>query len=196
VDAAPGSMPATLVQVGFDQDISLLAARDGTLYWTSYISVGSTVYSAMLWRAPLDALANGGAGTSLDAAGNPYAATSIDADLLLAVFFDYWTTGIARLPRDGAPQPIATLPRDESVVGLAAIDTWALASTNPSFGCGATPALNLFAAPLAGGTPKLVARGLRAPAIAASQGVVFVDADRHLVALPASELATTISPVP
>jgi hypothetical protein len=194
VDAAPGSTPATLVQLGFDQDISSLAAGDDALYWTPYDAVGSTVYTAMLWTAPLGLLANGGAGTALEAFGSPYAATSTDADLLFAFDIDYWTSGIARLPRNGAPQPIATLPRDDSVVGLAAVDAWALASTNPGFGCSAT--LNLFAVPLAGGAPKLVAQGMRAPAIAAPQGIVFVDADGHLVALAASELATIVSPVP
>jgi hypothetical protein len=124
----------------------------------------------------------------------PYAVTTTDVDLLFAFYVDYWTSGVARLPRNGAPQAIATLPRDDSVIGLAAVDAWALASTNPGFGCSET--LNLSAVPLAGGAPKLVAQSMHTPAIVAPQGIVFVDADRHLVALAPSELATIVSPVP
>ena len=195
LDAPAASTPTTLVRAASDQDIYSLAAHRDALYWTPFKAVASS-YMSTLWSATLDELAQGSGGAAVDAPRSPYALTSTGGDLLFAFYADPWTSSIARLPVGGAPQTMGTLPTGESVLGLAAVDGWALASTDPGGGCNLAPLMNLYATPLAGGTPKLIAQGIRAAAIAAPQGIVFVDADRHLVALPADQIDGMVSPVP
>jgi len=191
-DAAAGSPPTTLL-LSFDA-ISSLAVVDGTAYWTPFPN--ATVYYADIWSSTVPALAGGATGAKLPGLHSPYGLANLGGQIYFDYYQNLWTTGLAGLTAGAGEQSIAVLPTLEYGVGLAVADGWLLASTDPNGTCGETPAFNLFATPIAGGTPKLIVQGMRTPAIAAPQGIVFVDAQKRLVALPTAELATTISPVP
>jgi len=197
-DAPAGSTPATLLEVPLLQDVSSLAARAGALYWTPSPSV-ATIYYSTLWTAALAALAGGDAGRAVDAPSNPFVLTVAADDLLIAYYPDRFTTGLARLPPDGAAQTIATLPQQDHgfLVGLAATDGWLLATMQPPHSEGCDRAvLQLYAMPLAGGAPHVIATGLRTAAIAAPQGIVFVDAEKRLMAIAPGDIDRIVSPIP
>jgi hypothetical protein len=192
-DATSGSPPTTLL-LSFDA-ISSLAVADGTAYWTPFPN--ATVYDANIWSSTVAALAGGASGTELGGLRSPYDLTSFGGQIYFAYYPDLWTTALGRLAADGGEQSIGVLPDGDGDVSLALADGWLLASAaSGADGCGGNPSQRLWATPLAGGAPKLIAQGLRTAAIAAPQGIVFVDASQHLVALPTTELAATISPVP
>jgi hypothetical protein len=191
-DAGPGSAPTTLL-LSFSA-ISSLAVSGGIAYWTPYPN--ATVYYSDVWSAPVPALARGQLGAKLPGLRSPYALTRAEGELYFAFFQDLWTSGLARLTAAGVEASLAMLPTSEYDVHLAVADRWLLASTNPHPGCLAEPALNLFATPLAGGIPKLIAKDMRTSAVAAPEGIVFVDGSKHLVALPPDQIDRIVSPVP
>ena len=196
-DAAADAAPTALVHTAPYDGISSLAAVGGALYWTPYPTL-ATIYYADIWAGTVEALAGGGAGAKLPGPQSPYALTSAGGDVLFAFYPDRFTTGLAHFTTPGEPQIVATLPPDDGfLAGLSAAGGWLLATTYPSdYSCGQPPVLHLYATPLAGGAPKLLETALRTPAAAAPQGIVFVDAARRLMALPADQIERTVSPVP
>ena len=77
-----------------------------------------------------------------------------------------------------------TLPIEQIGEGFAiAGDSLLVTAANLSRGCGTTPSLNLFAAPVDGGPPSLIANQMRTAAIAAPAGIVFVAVDGRLTAM-------------
>jgi hypothetical protein len=196
-DAPAGSAPQTLVEVWAAYAVCSLAARGGALYWTPCAEIGATTYQATLWVGTVEALAGGDPGAAIAAAPrDPFALTFAGDDLLSATHPDLYTTSLARLPGGGAPQTIATLPREAFFAGMAATRDWLLVTSTDgqAHAPGQARALRLSAAPLAGGPLEILVDGIRTPAIVGGPGVLFVDASGHLVALPIDEIAATISP--
>jgi len=192
---APAGSPVSTLLLSFDQIYSL-AVVDGAAYWTP--APNATIYYSDVWTGTIQALAGGDFGTKIPGLQSPYGLTGVGGDLYFGFYQDLWTTGLGRLAAGGgAEQAIATLPTEEYGATLAVADGWLFASTNPGArSCNEPPTFHLYAAPLDGGPPKLIAVGMQTPAIVAPQGIVFVDAAKHLVALPTREVAAIVSPVP
>jgi hypothetical protein len=187
IAAAPSASPVTLVAAAVNDEIASLAVRDGVLYWTPFAAIGATQYSAVMRSAPLATLAPAGgeAGVVVSVPSSP-SGLFAEADALYFTHFpNLWTTAVARLPADGQPvEPLVTLPAEQSGESVAiAGDSLLVTAANVSRGCGATPSLNLFAAPADGGPPSLIADQMRTAAIAAPAGIVFVAADGRLTAM-------------
>ncbi len=136
-------------------------------------------------RAPVAALAGGDAGVVVGMPSSPFALFAATDALYFTHFPNLWTTAVARLPAGGPPvETIVTLPTEQSGEAFAiAGDSLIVTAASLSRGCGSTPSLNLFAAPVDGGPPSLIADQMRTAAIAAPAGIVFVAADGRLTAM-------------
>jgi hypothetical protein len=183
--AAPGTAPTTLVTAAVNEEIASLAIRDGVLYWTPFGAIGATAYSSVMRRAPVAALADGDAGVIVGVPSSPFGLFAAADALYFTHFPNLWTTAVARLPAAGTPvETIVTLPIEQSGEGFAiAGDSVIVTAASLSRGCGTTPSLNLFAAPVDGGPPSLIADQMRTAAIAAPAGIVYVAADGRLTAM-------------
>jgi hypothetical protein len=181
-DAAPGGAPATLVSVGLMNAISSLAASRGTLYWTAFISIGSTVYYASLFAGSTDTLLSGGSGSSIDGS-NPYAVTATGGAVFYGYHRDLWTTVLVDLPSASGPgNLLSILPVNVGLAGLAATDSWLIVTGDSSVGT------DLYIAPRHGAGLVRIAQGLRTPAIVGPAGVTFIDASGALVFIKTDDL--------
>ena len=183
--AAPGDAPVTLVTAAVNEEIASLAIRDGVLYWTPFGAIGATQYSSTMRRAPVAALTGGDSGVVVGVPSSPSGLFAATDALYFTHFPNLWTTALARLPASGPPvETLVTLPVEQSGEGVAiAGDSLIVTAASLSRGCGSTPSLNLFAAPVDGGPPSLIADQMRTAAIAAPAGIVFVAVDGRLTAM-------------
>jgi hypothetical protein len=179
---APGATPATLTSVDSSHAISSLAVSGGTLYWTSFISIGATVYYAGLFAASTDALLHGGSGTLIDGA-NPYGATAVGADVIYGYYRDSWTTALVDdSVGSGSTNLLSILPIEVGLVGLALADEWLIVSGRSEVGT------ELYVAPRDGAGLVRIAQGLQTPAIVGPAGITFVDASGALVFVKLADL--------
>jgi hypothetical protein len=182
--AAPGAAPDTLATIPIFQSVSTLLAVEGTLYWTPFDSVGSTVYHATLFAAPVATLLAGGQGNVVPGLGASYLLISSAGNVYSAYFHDLWTTALGRIPRPGADEILMSLlPVGIGVSGMAVAGSWLVLAGNPG---GRT---DLYAAPAtepAGAV--IIAHGARTGPVVGPAGVTYIDATGALVAFPADQL--------
>jgi len=181
-DAAPGQPPAILVSVGSTNAISSLAASQGTLYWTSYTSVGSTMYYAELFAGSMEALLQGGSGSPIDGS-NPYGVTATGGDVFYGTHRDIWTTALVALRSGSGPANLLSiLPINVALSGLTVTNGWLIVTGDSSVGT------DLYIAPRSGAGLVRIAQGLRTPAIVGPAGITFVDASGALVFIKTDDL--------
>lgn len=181
-NAAPGDPPVTLVAVGNYDAISSLDASGGALYWTSFISSGSTMYFASLTGASTDALLHGGNITQFDAQ-NPYGVRLIGGHLFYGSLRNPSTTELFdNSAADGSSVLLSILPIDVRLAGLAVTDEWLIVTG------GSRAGTELYVAPRWGAGLVMIAKGLQTPAILGPAGITFVDASGALVFINLADL--------
>jgi hypothetical protein len=181
-DARPGDPPATLVSVGQMSAISSLAASRGTLYWTSFISIGSTVYYASLFAGSTESLLQGGSGSLVDGS-NPYAVTATGDAVFYSYYRNLWTTVLVQMPSVSGPgNLLSILPVGVTLTGLAVTDSWLVVTGDSSVG------RDLYIAPRPGAGLVRIAQGLRTAAIVGPAGITFIDASGALVFIKTDDL--------
>ena len=181
-DAAPRDPPATLVSVDMMSAISSLAASGGTLYWTSFKSIGTTMYGAGLFAGSVEALLLGGSGAPLEG-NNPYGVTAIGGAVFYGYHRDLWTTALVDLPFTGrAGDLLSILPINVRLAGVAVTQSWLIVTAKSNVGT------EIYIAPRNGAGLVRIAQGLRTAAIVGPAGVTFIDASGALVFIDTDDL--------
>jgi hypothetical protein len=192
--AGPGTAPATLYAAPGNQEMWSLAALAGVLYWTPFDAVGATMYYADLWSAPIAPLLDGIGAASLGLADKrPYVLFADVGALYVGYFQDSWTTIVGHFaPDDHTIQPVATLPVNVDLLGIAIAGPWLVATSMGEIGQS-----RLYVAPLRGAGFVIVAEHVRTVAAMGPAGVTFVDGAGRLLVISMADLdAAANSAVP
>jgi hypothetical protein len=188
LEAAPGTAPDRMVSLGLYDEVTSLAPAGGNLYWT-FAAVGASRYLSSLSLAPVSALLGGQTTDRLYTDRRPYGLAPIGDTVALGSYLSSGTSAVAWLaPPDGPLRPVAVLPLESTVVGLAAVDELLLASAGPGPACGVAPSYGLYVIPRAGGARALAADGLAAPAAVGPWGAAYVDQGHTLLLLSVAAL--------
>ena len=170
-----------MVSLDLFKAISSLASCEGSLYWTSFTSVGSTMYYADLFGGRTDGLLQGETGTLIDS-NDPYGVTATGGSLLYGDHRDIWTTALLSGPASGPANPLSILPVDEILAGVVATEEWLIVTGRSNVG------IELSVAPRSGAGLVQIAKGLQTPAILGPAGITFVDASGALVYIRLDDL--------
>ena len=141
-NAAPGDAPVILVSVGETSGIASLVASGGAIYWTSFVSIGSTVYYASLTGASTDALLHGGSITEIDGSG-PYGILAMGGEVFYGSSRDPLTTALLDYSvADGSSALLSILPIGVGLAGLIVNDEWLIVTGDSGAGPRSTSRLD------------------------------------------------------
>jgi hypothetical protein len=183
---APGSAAVTLFTADLFSAIGSLAVSSDALYWTEFNSF-ATIYFGGLFSAPVAALMSGGGATGLDHAGASYGVAAIGGQIYFGAFHGTFeeATIVARLYEPGdLLYSLSILPFQVSLTAIAVVDDVLAVTGTQAEG----QSKNLYAFPVDGAGPILVAQNLQTAAVTGPSGATFVDAAGNLVAIAPADL--------